>query len=54
MAIPAGAVEMKNVDIEFVCRAVLVLTNGVALNDKKQVRSATEALAKELGLKIPG
>lgn len=49
-----GAVEVKKVDIEFVRRAVLVLTNGVALKDEKQVRGATEALAKEFALKMPG
>jgi hypothetical protein len=44
---------MKKVDIEFVRRTVLVLASGVALGDKTQVRGATEALAKELGVKMP-
>jgi hypothetical protein len=45
---------MKKVDIEFVRRAVLVLASGVALNNERQVRGATEALAKEFGVKMPG
>jgi hypothetical protein len=32
---------------------VVVLASGVALGKKKQIRAATEALAKELGVKIP-
>jgi hypothetical protein len=44
---------MKAVDIEFVRRAGMVLASDVALGDKKQVRGATEALAKELGMAIP-
>lgn len=44
---------MKQIDTEFVRRAVLVLASGVALGKKKQVRAATEALAKEFGVKMP-
>ena len=42
----------KKIDMEFVRRAVLVLTSGVGLGDDKQVRGAAEALAKEMGVKM--
>ncbi len=45
---------MQNkIDIGFVARTVLILVNGMTPAMSAQARVATEALAKEFGIKIP-
>lgn len=43
----------KNIDVDFVARTVLILVNGMTPRMSAQARVATEALAKEFGIKIP-
>lgn len=43
----------KSIDVEFVARTVLILVNGMTPTMSAQARVATEALAKEFGIKIP-
>ncbi|WP_438277988.1 hypothetical protein [Nitrobacter sp.] len=43
----------KTIDMDFVARTVLVLANGVVLDEKEQILAAAEALANECGIEVP-
>ena len=44
---------MKKVDIEFVQRLAVLISSGIVTRKRKQIRVATEALCKELGVPLP-
>jgi hypothetical protein len=43
----------KSIDMDFVARTVLVLVNGVVLDDQEQILAAAEALANECEIEMP-
>jgi hypothetical protein len=43
----------KTIDMDFIVRTVLVLVNGVAMDNREQILAAAKALATECEIEMP-